>query len=264
MTGNCDGRVGGRPTASNCAPAASAAPAATVRNRSSSSRRSEVFSTTELAVSTWQLVSSSCSSTPSRAARSATARLSATGAPVDGSTSRNSSSTPRVGVDPVEDATETPWKKFDPARRSVHNGPDHREKVEGINARSASDSNLRSYDRFRGQGFPVRGRCHAGSLAGVTAGGGAPRRGSRVRRDARARPPRWPGAVPGHDGHRADSSGATGRDIRRQLGVLPAGPAGPRCRRVARTVRGPLRAGARYGVRQRGIRRCRPAVSQRG
>ena len=97
VIGNSCGTVGGSAAASSRAPLASAASAATRRSRRSWSRSSALPPTTSLVVSIWQLVSSSCSLTPCRAAWSATALFTATGSPVVGSARRNSSSTPRVG-----------------------------------------------------------------------------------------------------------------------------------------------------------------------
>ena len=120
VIGNSCGTVGGRPTASNRAPSASAASAATLRSRvqlgpqfvaACQRRRSSV--------STWQVVNSNCRSTPrSAACRATDVHCGRPVAPVSGSTRRNSSSTPTVG-----------WlamiaRNMDPARRRSHDGPD--------------------------------------------------------------------------------------------------------------------------------------------
>ena len=90
----------------------------TTRLLVSSARSSSLVSATSVVVSTWQLVSSSCSLTPRAAAWRATASLRATGSPVPGSTSRNSSSTPTVGLLAIGP------QNIDPTRRRPHDGPD--------------------------------------------------------------------------------------------------------------------------------------------
>ena len=259
VIGKSCGTVGGSPTASSRAPAASAASEATRRSLIISARRSALEAITSDVVSTWQLVSSSSSSTPRALACSATARLQRdrlAAARIDeqeflldaergmsghGLKIRSGPSavltTGRIGdvgsfagrCAPRGPASSIPAPRrnqtcqFEPRPRLVSMAKDFRFGL-GLQAARRQQSV---------QDWARRAEEHG------------------LRRGAPARPPLYDGALPDVDGRCDGDRDAAGRDVRPQRGLLQTRPAGARRLLAARPQRRTLRTGTRRRLRRR-------------
>ena len=113
-----------------------------------------------------------------------------------------------------------------------------------------------------GQGIPVRRRSDGRASSSTSVQRlGAPCRRHGLRRRAHARPPLCDGPVPDADRGGDGDRDAARRHIRAQRRLLPTRIAGPRRHVAARSVRRTLRARARRGLRQGGVRAGRTALS---